>query len=224
MDKILSIKERILYYAESYGINKTELYSKLNVAASNFKGIGLKSEIGGDKIVKFLTLYPNVNPGWLLTGKGSMTKDTGEGIDIMNNSSVEYKEDIKGIPLMPIDAFAGLSRGEINVMDYECDRYLIPGCEKCDFLMPVKGDSMVPLYGSGDIVGCKMVPLKDIFFQWNKVYVLDTSQGALIKRVEKGADADHILLVSDNESYGPFELSLDRINAIALVLCLIKHV
>jgi hypothetical protein len=133
MDKILSIKERILYYAESYGINKTELYSKLNVAASNFKGIGLKSEIGGDKIVKFLTLYPNVNPGWLLTGKGSMTKDTGEGIDIMNNSSVEYKEDIKGIPLMPIDAFAGLSRGEINVMDYECDRYLIPGCEKCDF-------------------------------------------------------------------------------------------
>lgn len=210
-----------MYYIEKKGITKYKFYQKTGITRGVLdQDTGMSEE----NIARFIAAFPEVSSDWLITGKGSMVRGVEEGIDIVNYSDVEYKEDIKGIPLMPIDAFAGLSRGEINVMDYECDRYLIPGCEKCDFLMPVKGDSMVPLYGSGDIVGCKMVPLKDIFFQWNKVYVLDTSQGALIKRVEKGADADHILLVSDNESYGPFELSLDRINAIALVLCLIKHV
>ena len=42
---------------------------------------------------------------------------------------------------------------------------------------------MQPKYNSGDLVACRVVPL-GTFFQWNKVYVLDTEQGALIKRGE----------------------------------------
>jgi len=72
------------------------------------------------------------------------------------------------------------------------------------------------------LVACKKLPLNDLFFQWNKVYVLDTEQGALVKRIKKGSDNEHILLVSDNESYEPFELHKSQINAVALVVGVLR--
>ena len=98
----------------------------------------------------------------------------------------------------------------------------MPIFREAEFLIPVKGSSMLPKYNSGDIVACKWVPLTDIFFQWNKVYVLDTNQGALIKRVHKGSDDQHITLVSDNKNYEPFEVALSAINAIAIVIGVIR--
>ena len=113
---------------------------------------------------------------------------------------------LEGIPLIPIDAMAGFGKGEFQIMEYECERYVVPMFKGADFLIPVKGSSMIPKYNSGDVVACKRLLLNDIFFQWNKVYVLDTCQGALVKRIKKGSDTDHILIVSDNEQYEPFEL------------------
>lgn len=128
----------------------------------------------------------------------------------------------KGIPLIPVSAMAGAFTSDISVMEYECERYVVPSFEGADFLIPVKGDSMQPTYLSGDLVACQKISLTDIFFQWNKTYVLDTDQGALIKRVCQGSDPDHILLVSDNECYPPFELSLSHLHAIALVRGIIR--
>ena len=128
----------------------------------------------------------------------------------------------KGIPLIPVSAMAGAFTSDISVMEYECERYVVPSFEGADFLIPVKGDSMQPTYLSGDLVACQKISLTDIFFQWNKTYVLDTDQGALIKRVCQGSDTDHILLVSDNECYPPFELSLFHLHAIALVRGIIR--
>jgi phage repressor protein C with HTH and peptisase S24 domain len=91
-----------------------------------------------------------------------------------------------------------------------------------EFLIPVKGSSMWPKYSSGDIVACKKLPLNDLFFQWNKVYVLDTAQGALIKRIKKGSDNDHILIVSENTNYEPFELHKTQINTVAIVVGVIR--
>ena len=128
----------------------------------------------------------------------------------------------KGIPLIPVSAMAGAFTSDISVMEYECERYVVPSFEGADFLIPVKGDSMQPTYLSGDLVACQKISLTDIFFQWNKTYVLDTDQGALIKRVCQGSDTDHILLVSDNECYPPFELPLSHLHAIALVRGIIR--
>ena len=75
MSKILTIKENILHFIESQSIKKDDFYKITGISASNFKGVGLKSEIGGDKIVKILSCYPNLSPEWLLTGKGSMLKE-----------------------------------------------------------------------------------------------------------------------------------------------------
>ena len=91
-----------------------------------------------------------------------------------------------------------------------------------EFLMPVKESSMIPKYNSGDIVACKRVPL-DTFFQWNKIYVLGTEQGALVKRIKKGETDDTLTIMSDNPSYEPFPLHRSKIHAIAIVVGVIRQ-
>lgn len=128
----------------------------------------------------------------------------------------------EGIPLIPLDAMAGAALGELQIMEYECERYVVPMFRGAEYLIPVKGDSMQPKYTSGDVVACKNIPLNDLFFEWNRPYVIDTKLGAMIKRIRKGKDDDHVLVVSENTDYEPFELHKSQINAVALVVGVIR--
>lgn len=218
MDKKITIKEKILAFLERKGINKADFYAETGIEPSNFKGRNKDSLPGSAMLVKILTKYPDLSADWLLTDEGEMIKKK-------QTPSVGMKPALfpnQGIPLIPFSAMAGALTGELKALEYECERYIVPAFKGADFLMPVKGNSMVPTYASGDIVACQRVPMTDIFFQWNKPYVLDTAQGALIKRLKPGSDNQHVLIVSDNKEYDPFELSYQEINAVAMVIGLIR--
>ena len=214
---------------EAYNIQKdTELATLLGVSKSTLSNWSSRNTIDYDKV---FSLCEHINIDWLLTGRGSMLKS--ETKPLMGDQDSSKEEDDRpvaihtdnpkeGIPLIPINAMAGAMMGEQTVMEYECERYVVPLFKGAEFLIPVKGSSMYPKYSSGDIVACKRIPMTDIFFQWNKVYVLDTNQGALIKRIKKGSDADHILIVSENKDYEPFELPIRCINNVAIVIGVIR--
>lgn len=223
----MTIKEKILSFIETQGIKKGEFFEAIGVAPSNFKGTARQSELGGDKIAKILTLHPELSPDWLLADRGEMLRPTPHSPtnnELQDNTPVAIRatKPGEGIPLIPVSAMAGALTDEHTVLEYECERYVIPVFRGADFLIPLKGSSMYPKYSSGDIVACKRVAMSDLFFQWNKVYVLDTKQGALIKRIKPGSDKDHILIVSDNKDYDPFELPYSAINAVALVIGVIR--
>lgn len=75
MDKIFSpIKGRILEYLDNVNISKEKFYHITGITASNFKGKGAESELGGDKIVKILSIFSDISPEWLILGEGSMLK------------------------------------------------------------------------------------------------------------------------------------------------------
>lgn len=145
-------------------------------------------------------------------------------IKAVENKATDENPHPDGIPLIPVEAMAGFGTGEVEIIDYDLGKYKVPEFTvvSVDFMIRVKGSSMYPKYSSGDLVACKKINLKDIFFQWNKVYVMDTEQGALIKRVRQGKDKNHIRIVSDNEKYPPFDLHLSKIRAIAIVLGCIR--
>ena len=75
---------------------------------------------------------------------------------------------------------------------------------------------------SGDILACKKV--NDIlFFQWGKVYVIDSSQGQLVKRICEHENPDMLQLVSDNkEKYPPFPIPKSDIRSLSIVLGVIR--
>ena len=70
-DKILApIKQRIIQIIDNQIDNKKEFFQKHNISSSNFRGPALYSEVSGDFIVKFLTIFPSVNVLWLVLGEG----------------------------------------------------------------------------------------------------------------------------------------------------------
>lgn len=215
----MSVKERIKIFVEYQKLTVSAFEKSIN--ASNGYVNSISKSIGLDKIELILENYPKLNIEWLLTGKGSMLKS--EVNSRLSHNILEKSVDNQGIPLIPIDAMAGFGTGSMQIMEFDTQKYVVPEFAelKADYIIRVQGNSMTPTYNSGDLVACKKLVLSDIFFQWNKVYLLDTEQGALIKRVKKASN-NHIMIVSDNTDYEPVELHLSKIHAIAIVLGTIR--
>lgn len=174
-----------------------------------------------------------VDSSWLLTGEGAMLQETENNNAPTSKHTVEIAHQVphgssEGIPLIPLDAVAGFpaeSGGGVRLED--CERYVIPEFENkgANFLIRVSGDSMVPLYYSGDLLACRKIT--DIrFFQWGTIYVLETSQGVIVKRVQESLDhADSILCVSENSSvHHPFLLPRDDIRSLSIIVGLVRLV
>ena len=231
MDKTKMLEELINHYTNG---NKARFAKILGVSAQTVSAWIARNTFDAELIY---TKCRYLNSSWLLTGKGDMlkqqeapatpttpTKPTASTDERPTKPARHVEEGSReGIPLIPLSAMAGAFTGsDDGVMEYECERYVIPAFKGADFLIQIKGDSMQPTYYSGDLVACQRMPLNDIFFQWNKAYVLDTVQGPLVKRIMPGTDADHVLIVSDNKDYPPFELSKDQFHGVALVRGLVR--
>ena len=153
----------------------------------------------------------------LKSGKGEMPLDVKEGKPKRISSNSQ-----EGIPLIPDYAMACGHLGFQDIDPSELTYFNIPTFRGAEFLISVRGDSMIPKYFSGDLLACKQVPLNGIFFQWGQTYVLDTAQGALIKRVEQAEEEGSILLVSENPQYKPLSIPIAAICHVAIIVGLIR--
>lgn len=129
------------------------------------------------------------------------------------------------IPLVTLSAVAGFGNNEFAIDKSDVkDYYVVPKFKdrRIDFMIEVSGSSMYPKYSSGDVVACTILR-ESQFIQWNKVHVIGTvEQGILIKRIKKGPDDDHLLLISDNKDYDPFIINRSEVTGIALVAGVIR--
>lgn len=207
----MDAKSNLLIFIKEKNLSKTDFYKKTGLS-NGFLDKG--ESVTSANLETILNTFPEISLDWLVTGRGSMLRS-----DLP--AAHPATEPGAGIPLIPINAMAGVFTGEQSVLELECERYVVPAFKDAEFLITVKGSSMMPKYYSGDIVACKRMPL-DTFFQWNKVYVLDTEQGPLIKRVKRGATDETLSIFSDNPDYEPFELPRTKIYHIALVVGVIR--
>ena len=209
------MKDRLRKVIDYYNITTNNFSQKIGVSEGAIRKVMTQNTtLRSDTLDKISQNFADINIDWLVTGRGEMLRSD---LPAAHPASMPGE----GIPLIPINAMAGVFTGEQVVLELECDRYVVPAFKDAEFLITVKGSSMVPKYNSGDIVACKRMPI-DTFFQWNKVYVLDTEQGPLIKRVKKGSTDNTITIFSDNPNYEPFELPRTKIYHIALVVGVIR--
>ena len=219
-ENFTKIIERLSQFIDYQGETFNKLATDIGVSNSYFsKMVKSNGSLGEDIIRKILLNYEHLSPEWLLIGKGEMIKSD-------KNTLVETQDIIKGIPLITYDAIAGFSSMD-NEGAFEKDfaRYVVPEFinKGVEFLIRVSGSSMYPKYSSGDILACKFI--KDrLFFQWGKIYVIDSSQGILVKRVRKHEKyPEYIILESDNkERYQPFEFPTSDIRSLSIVIGVIR--
>ena len=150
------------------------------------------------------------NPDWdtsMFTGDGGMLKE-GAGDSSGRGSRIRYWVDV--------DATAG--GGEL-FDDMTTNRFIdlsIPEFRDCTDAVNLYGDSMMPLYRNGQIIILK--EWKENFIDFGNVYLVITCNGnRMVKYLRRGSDADHVLCISENKDFDPFEIERKDILRLYLV-------
>lgn len=230
-----SASEIIEVILEDLGIKAPTLATNIGLDYQRLYDIqrGKTKKISAEVANAVKSEYPEYNLSWLLTGEGEkfqkkLDKDRIDEIvnAAINDATSNYSiTKMKTYPLIPIEAVAGYSADENGVTYEDCDQYAVPDFEAkgMEFLIRVSGSSMFPKYNNGDILACRKIA-DVLFFQWGRVYVIDSSQGQLVKRIyEDRENPDNIVCKSDNEEkYPPFSIPKNDIRSLSLVVGAIK--
>ncbi len=120
-----TIFDRISTIVEKFGNGKNTVFASLiGVSEANVRNYKNGVMPKADFLEKIARSF-DININWLLTGEGNMLRTESEKEE---NISVAHPSDspMEGIPLIPISAMAGAFTGEQTVLEYECERFVVP--------------------------------------------------------------------------------------------------
>lgn len=180
-----------------------------------------KSDLGAKSIDKILNVYQDLNKVWLLTGEGDMLSSSSstQPQPSVKNERVADDEAYK-VPLVPISALGGsLNDFNLAVKRDDCETVISP-IKDIDMAIKISGDSMEPEYPSDSQVFVKKINER-AFLEWGRVYVLNTCNGIVIKRLMPTNDPNTVLCESINPKYPPFEVNLENVNGVyRVIMCM----
>ena len=223
--------QRLKQYIDYKGFNNS-FFEKENDLSNGYIATQLKrnADLGEGILNKILDNCLDINPEWLLTGKGEMLKgNVGYEIDKnFNNSKAAEPVSHYGntIPLYDLEATAGVSEVFTeNSQSIPIDHITIPNLPKCDGALHVRGDSMYPLLKSGDIVAYKVI--HDIYnIIWGEMYLIyichNEDDYFFCKFLKKSSKEGYVEFISHNQHHQPVEFPLKSIRALALVKASIR--
>jgi hypothetical protein len=70
------VKKRLLKFCDYKGFKRCAFYKIIAVPQSNCSGKGAVSSLSCNKLIQILTTLPEINPDWLLLGKGAMLRNS----------------------------------------------------------------------------------------------------------------------------------------------------
>lgn len=157
---------------------------------------------------------------WLLTGEGEMLKEkVRTQVDSDSAREVEIPDRFVSY-LVPMSAMGGSLIGfdEGGVSKEDCEKVVSPIAD-VDWVVPVCGDSMEPEYPNGSKVYVRRIDPGE-FIAWGNVFVLDTTNGLIIKVVNESEKEGYVRCVSLNPSgrYAPFDVPMRSIRAMYRVM------
>lgn len=220
-----NIKERVLYISDYYKIKKETFFNQLGLSYANFKGIQKKTSLSSDSIDRIMSSFPEVNPGWLITGKGKMLLNNSEP-SIVNEPPLEYNK----IPMLPepnkIPYYeTDVTAGDVTFFDepnIKPDAYMeIPGLV-ADAIVRVKGHSMHDVICNGDWVALRKIT-DFSFFNYGLKYLVVTGEQRLVKYLRKHEDKNYLLLTSHNAEFDSIDMPIEKVLQLFLIVEIFKH-
>lgn len=196
----MCIKRRVSAYCEYKNIAISRFEKEAGLSNGYFNQVKKRPSL--DKIESINRAFPDFSTEWLLTGEGSMLKS-----DNVPTLPTEEDETQNTTLMLPVAARGGtLCDFSVAVTKADCEKIVCP-IQGVDFGMRIYGDSMAPEYPNGSVILLKKIN-EQMFIEWGKVYVLDTTNGAVIKKLMPTDDKNVVKCVSLNPDYPPFEVSL----------------
>ncbi|MAX23394.1 MAG: hypothetical protein CMJ19_02725 [Phycisphaeraceae bacterium] len=86
---IATTKHRIVQFIEAEGISKQQFYANTGLKRGLLDADKLEGAISDTHLAKIIATYPELDPLWLLTGKGDMKKKVFE-IDLVAEPKADY--------------------------------------------------------------------------------------------------------------------------------------
>lgn len=219
-----TILDRIAHIANNENISIGKLERVIGASKGVLsRAIANKSDIQSKWIIKIVENYPQYSGDWLLTGRGDSVINTITPAIVEQTFPLktDRKIGIQDIPLYDISATAGmLAIFNDNHIDPE-DYLRVPNLPPVDGAIYVRGESMVPLLKSGDIIIYKKLECSLDSILWGQIYLLSFMAGGetftVVKYLQKSELPGYIKLVSQNEHFQPKDIPLNSIHALALV-------
>ena len=219
-----TILDRIAHIANNENISIGKLERVIGASKGVLsRAIANKSDIQSKWIIKIVENYPQYSGDWLLTGRGDSVINTITPAIVEHTLPLKTdpKIGIQDIPLYDISATAGmLAIFNDNHIDPE-DYLRVPNLPPVDGAIYVRGESMVPLLKSGDIIIYKKLECSLDSILWGQIYLLSFMAGGetftVVKYLQKSELPGYIKLVSQNEHFQPKDIPLNSIHALAIV-------
>jgi phage repressor protein C with HTH and peptisase S24 domain len=202
-------KKRILQYLDIKGISKYECYQNTGITNGVFSQLNGMSE---DNTLKFLSYYSDISSEWLLTGKGSMLKESNAELKPVKEIDFSISQ-FKQRGYAPYYPDLLVSAGQFDLMDIEqCEDpeswIKFPGIE-VDGWFPIIGCSMEPKIYAGDIVGVRQLDGWERLDP-DKTYLIITHDDRMIKHLETD-DENKDILWAVSENYRRFKIEKTEI-------------
>lgn len=143
---------------------------------------------------------------FLETGKTAVPADWVKDFPALDAvPAAAEREPAEHLTVIPVEAMAGtLGDFAASVKAYDCEKMISP-VKGADYAMKVCGESMSPEYPNGCMIIIKKVN-ENAFIEWGKVYVLDTENGAVVKKIMRTESDDEVECVSLNPEFPPFRV------------------
>ena len=208
--------DRFDKYLRIKGLNDNQVTISLGLSQGLIgKSRGEGRDLSSKSVNKILDSYPDLSRVWLLTGEGEMLTTEAPTIEKPKQESEENEG--KLIPLLPLSAEGGSLDGfdNLGVSLPDCEVIYSP-IKDADMAITVSGKSMEPDYPEGCRVVVKRIN-HALFIEWGREYVLDTTNGIVLKTLEPSDDPNFIRCTSlnpDQRRYAPFEIPKESVRGV----------
>jgi phage repressor protein C with HTH and peptisase S24 domain len=228
VNKISTIKERVVSLIEHEKVAKEVFFKKIGVTSANFRGKAKDTPLNSTTIANIFAEIPSISLEWLLTGDGEMYKNDGNFEKQQASSlahhksairnkgiSIEQNEDYRLVPLINIDTI------DKNISTYvsQNNPKKIPflSASETDICFTIQGSNMLPTYQPGSIALAREIENWKDYFGYGEVYCILLKDGRKILKEVRRYDEnpkEYVLCVSHNKNVAAEELPRSMISRV----------
>lgn len=206
-----NVKQRLMQFIKHLGMTTKSF--EFRCGMSNGYIASMRKGLGVEKLNNVLLAFPELNREWLLYGEGEMIKDSDKVEEVKSENlpsrgNIRYWEDVA--------ATGGSLEFLENPDEHHTRMISMPKFADCTDAVNIYGDSMYPVYKSGEIICIK--PWMESFIDYGCCYLIVTRNGnRMVKYLRKSSDESKVMCVSENKDFDPFEIDKSDILRLFLV-------